>query len=60
MFAQLKSVVLIKEAIKLAFLYASWVSGAWAFVGLFIFSKWPKKENFLFEPQQSILVLRTL
>ena len=35
MLAQLKTVVLIREAIKLAFLWAS------------IWSKWPEKENFL-------------
>ena len=47
MLAQLKTVVLIREAIKLAFLWASWVYGASAFVGSIILSKWPEKENFL-------------
>ena len=47
MFAQLKTVVLIREAIKLAFLWASWLSGASAFVGLIILWKWPEKDNFL-------------
>ena len=45
MLAQLKTVVLIREAIKLALLWASWVSGASA--GLIILSKWPEEENFL-------------
>ena len=39
--------VLIREAIKLAFLWASWVSGASAFVASIILRKWPEKENFL-------------
>ena len=39
MLAQLKTVVLIREAIKLAFLWASWVSGASAFVGSIILSE---------------------
>ena len=47
MLAQLKTVALIREAIKLAFLWASWVSGASAFVGSIILSKWVEKENFL-------------
>ena len=47
MLAQLKTVVLIREAIKLALLWASWVSGASAFVGSIILSKWPEKDNFL-------------
>ena len=47
MLAQLKTVVLIREAIKLVFLWASGVSGASAFVGSIILSKWPEKENFL-------------
>ena len=47
MLAQLKTVVLIREAIELAFLWASWVSGASAFVGSIILSKWPEKQNFL-------------
>ena len=50
MLAQRKTVVLIREAIKLAFLWASWVSGASAFVGSIILSKWPEKENFLLKP----------
>ena len=45
MLAQLKTVVLIREAIQLTFLWASWVSGASA--GLIILSKWPEKDNFL-------------
>ena len=47
MLAQLKTVVLIREAIKLAFPWASWVSGASAFVGSIILTKWPEKDNFL-------------
>ena len=47
MLAQLKTVALIRETIKLAFLWASWVSGASAFVGSIILSKWPEKDNFL-------------
>ena len=47
MLAQLKTVVLIREAIKLAFIWASWVSGASACVGSIILWKWPEKENFL-------------
>ena len=35
--------------IKLAFLWASWISGASAFVGWIILSKWPEKENFLLQ-----------
>ena len=58
MLAQLKTVVLFRETIKLAFLWASWVSGASAFVGLIILSKWPEKDNFLLKLRQSILVLR--
>ena len=47
MLAQLKTVVLIREAIQLAFLRGSSVSGASAFVGSIILSKWPEKGNFL-------------
>ena len=57
MLSQLKTVVLIREAIKLAFLWASWVSGASAFVGSIILSKWPKKE-LSSQTRQSILILR--
>ena len=55
MLAQLKT-VLIREAIKLSFLWASWLSGASAFVGSIILSKWPEKENS--QTRQSILVPR--
>ena len=37
--------MLIREAIKLAFLWVSWVSGASA--GSIILLKWPEKDNFL-------------
>ena len=40
------TVALIGEAIKLAFLWASWVSGAPTLVGSIILSKWPEKETF--------------
>jgi hypothetical protein len=42
MLAQLKTVVLIKEAIKLAFSSTSGASGASAFVGSMTGSKWPE------------------
>ena len=57
MLAQPKTVVLIREAIKLAFLWASWVSGASAFVGSIILSKWPEKRELSSQIWQSILVL---
>ena len=53
MLAQLKTVVLIREAIKLAFLWASWVSGASA--GSIILSKWPEKDNFLLKLDSLLL-----
>ena len=54
MLAQLKTVMLIREAIKLAFLWASWVSVASAFVGSIIL----RKRELSSQTQQSILVLR--
>ena len=45
MLAQLKTVVLIKEAIKLTFRLT--VSGASAFVGSITGSKWPETKTFL-------------
>ena len=57
MLAQLKTLLLIREAIKLAFLCASSVSGTSAFVGSIILSKWPERE-LSSRTQQSILVLR--
>ena len=55
MLAQLKTIVLIREAIKLAFLWASWISGASAFVGSIILWKWPEKDSlFLFWEMKAI------
>ena len=54
MLAQLKTVVPIREAIKLAFLWPSWVSGASA--GSIILLKWPGELSS--QTRQSILVLR--
>ena len=47
-FITAKTVVLIREAIKLAFLWASWVSGASAFVGSIILSNFLLKLDSLF------------
>ena len=55
MLTQWKTVVLIREAIKLAFLWASWVSGASSFVGANILSKWPEKDNFLLKLESPFL-----
>ena len=55
MLAQLKTTVLMREAIKL---WASWVSGASAFVGLDYTLKMARKRELSSQIRQSILVLR--